>query len=159
MMNTIEKIERAFSEREKPLSLSGAQSIDPEDMQEIRFFQGKQWDELTSEMLESRDALFYHSSGEAFCYYLPGILTCGIKENNPHISIYDSIVSSLDRTPNPDYWDDFFLERWPKLLRAELDAVESWVFWLSDYPDWSAREHSLSRTVDTLSLLQARAGA
>lgn len=61
--------------------------------------------------LAARGALrgIFWLAPEAFCYYLPGIFSAGIKENKPWLVVNQSLVDMLDRSPDPDAWDDFFL--------------------------------------------------
>jgi len=43
---------------------------------------------------------------------------------------YDSLIGLLDHSPEPDFWDDFFLPRCKLLTTAEIEAVAAWVCWL-----------------------------
>ncbi len=64
----------------------------------------------------------------------------------------------LDRSAEPAYWDEFFLERWPLLSGDELDAVALWMRWFEEpgvfFPN------TFERVQETLALLkQKRTGS
>ena len=91
------------------------------------------------------DAVFWFSPA-AFCYYLPGFMLAGIRENRTDSNAYDALIGMLDRSPEPDYWDEFFLPRWTALSVAEIEAVSAWVEWLADRePDLLDRAYQVPR--------------
>lgn len=122
-------------------------------------FWGKPWSSLTGSQLETHFEAIFWLTPEAFCYYLPGIFTAGIRENKPSLIVNHSLVGMLDRSPDPLSWDDFFLARWPQLTAGECEATQAWLLWLSSVGDTSYSESSLSRAFDTLDLLRGRTGA
>jgi hypothetical protein len=117
-------------------------------------FDGMHWRDVAFDQVEKNaDAVFWFSP-EAFCYYLPGLLAAGLKENRTDSNAYDALIGMLDRSPEPDHWDDFFAPRWPLLSDAEIEAVRAWVRWLeSVYPELFPSNTS-ERVDDTLTLLQ-----
>jgi hypothetical protein len=119
-------------------------------------FWGKPWWCVTGAQLEEHfDAISWFTP-EAFCYYLPGILTAGIKENNPWLIVNHSLVNMLDRSPDAASWDDFFLARWPRLTDRECEATQAWILWLASFGSGSYPPNALDRAFDTVSLLRDR---
>jgi hypothetical protein len=66
-------------------------------------------------------------------------------------------MGCLDRSPEPDYWDDFFLPRWPLLSLDEIDAVLAWVRWLEIVQPDEIYGNTYARVKDTLALLKCAA--
>jgi hypothetical protein len=62
----------------------------------------------------------------------------------------------LDRSPDPNSWDEFFIARWPLLTARECEATQAWILWLSSFDDGSYSEIALARAFDTLELLKER---
>jgi hypothetical protein len=119
-------------------------------------FWGKPWWQITGLQLEKHfDAIFWFTP-EAFCYYLPGIFSAGIKEDRPWLIVNHSLVNMLDRSPDPTSWDEFFSIRWSKLTKSECEATQAWILWLSSCEESSYSEIALTRAFDTLELLKAR---
>jgi hypothetical protein len=121
-------------------------------------FWGQPWSSVTGSQLEKHFEAIFWFSPEAFCYYLPGILTAGIKENKPGLIVNQSLINMLDRSPDPASWDEFFVARWPQLTAGECEAIQHWILWLSSIEERSA-DSSLARGFDTLELLKRRARA
>ncbi|MDH3660351.1 MAG: hypothetical protein OEU92_10015, partial [Alphaproteobacteria bacterium] len=98
---------------------------------EVMSFEGLNWRDVRFDLVErAADAVFWFAP-EAFCYYLPGLLAAGIKEKRTDSNAYDALIGMLERSPEPDYWDDFFRPRWTLLTVEEIDAVSAWVRWLA----------------------------
>lgn len=72
------------------------------------------------------------------------------------MNAYDSLIGCLDRSPEPDYWDDFFLPRWPPLSAEEIDAVAAWVRWLAIVQPNQVYGNVYERAHDTLNLLKTK---
>lgn len=150
----LELIRKAFANRQMPGLLISSEQLSENERKEVLFFQGKHWSDVTCDQLEaSHDVVFWFSS-EAFCYYLPGILSAGIKEKKPDLLVYYSIIEMLDRSPNPRYWDSFFLERWPRLTAKECEVVQEWVLWLASINDSTYHDKTYSRALETLDFLK-----
>ena len=104
---------------------------------------------------QAPDAVFWFSP-EAFCYYLPGFLDAGLRENNVDSNAFDSIIGCLDRSPEPDYWDDFFSPRFTQFSAPELDAISAWAGWMEMVQPDAFHESTHQRVRDTLELLKWR---
>jgi hypothetical protein len=76
-------------------------------------------------------------------------------ENRPDLLVVDSLISDLDRSPRKDYWDKYFIDRWPRLTKPEVAVVSDLISWLSHTKDWAHNELSLIRAMETLDLLAA----
>jgi hypothetical protein len=155
-VNTINLIEDAFSHRRMPSVFLLSERLAADECASVISFLGKPWSSVTGLQLEQHfDAIFWFTP-EAFCYYLPGIFTAGINENNPSLIVNHSLVNMLDRSPDTGSWDDFFVARWPRLTPRECEATQAWILWLSTFEDISYADSSLGRAFDTLELLRRR---
>jgi hypothetical protein len=155
-VNTLRLIEEAFSHRRTPGLFLVSEQLAPHECADVISFWGKPWSSVTGLELEKHFEAIFWLTPEAFCYYLPGILSAGIHENKPWLIVNHSLVNMLDRSPDPTSWDDFFLARWPQLTSKECEATQAWILWLSSFEDGSYWEGSLSRAFDTLELLRQR---
>lgn len=153
-MNTIDVIREAFRGRVMPAVMVSSLEVSPEEYREVMILDKRHWSSITCEELDHHHEIVFWLSPMAFCYFLPGIMSAGIKEGRPDLLVNYSIIGMLDRTPEPDYWDSFFVERWPLLSMEECEAVQEWVFWLSSFKDLSFYENSFERALDTLDCLK-----
>ena len=150
----LDLISSAFINREPPSLLTDSMQLSDLEFEEVMSFHGKQWQDITFDLVERcADAVFWFSP-EAFCYYLPGILSAGLRETRWDSNAYDAIIGCLDRSPKPEYWDDFFLPRWPLLSVEELDAVDVWVEWMESVQPNAFHENTYQRVRETLILLK-----
>ena len=151
-------ISEAFANRPRPALLTDSLQLTDGEYAEVMSFEGLDWRDVTFALIEqSPDAVFWFSPA-AFCYYLPGIMAAGLREMRWDSNAYDALIGSLDRSPEPDYWDDFFQPRWPRLSTAEIDAVTAWVHWLALVDPDQVYDNVYTRVNDTLTLLTWRAG-
>ena len=149
-------IEAAFAHRARPEAMTDSLQLSDAEYAEVMAFDGLAWCEVTFEQIEvNADAVFWFAP-EAFCYYLPGFLAAGLREARLDSNAYDSLMGMLDRSPEPDYWDDFFRPRWTLLTAAELDAVAAWVRWFAAVQPDAFHANSYERALATLALLKER---
>ena len=149
-------IEAAFAHRARPEAMTDSLQLSDVEYAEVMAFENLAWQEVTFEQVEvNADAVFWFAP-EAFCYYLPGFLKAGLKEGRLDSNAYDALIGMLDRSPEPDYWDDFFRPRWTLLSAAELDAVAAWVRWFAAVQPDAFHDNSHERALATLGLLKAR---
>ncbi|WP_275760518.1 hypothetical protein [Ralstonia pseudosolanacearum] len=59
----------------------------------------------------------------------------------------------LDRTPATELWDDFFLERWRRFTVAELEAIATWIDWVSTEDGVVLDDVALPRALLNIDLL------
>lgn len=155
-MNTLQLIEEAFRHRRMPASFLISEQLAAHELDDVMSFWGKPWSCVTGAQLEKYFEAIFWFTAEAFCYYLPGILSAGIRENEPGLIVNHSLVNMLDRSPEPGSWDDFFVARWSQLTARECEATQAWTLWLSSCGDSSYSEIALARAFDTLELLKGR---
>ena len=153
-MKTLQLIERAFSHRQKPALFLLPEQLAKHEYADVATFLGIHWSSVTCDQLERHFEAIYWFTPETFCYYLPGIFSAGIKEERPELIVNHSLIGMLDRSPEPDLWDEFFLSRWQLLNMQECEATQEWVLWLASCEGAGYSEHSLSRAFDTLGLLK-----
>ena len=150
----LELIANAFSCRARPTTLFDSKQLSDHEHAEVMAFDQLHWQAVSFDLIErNADAVFWFAP-EAFSYYLPGFLSAGLKESRTDGTAYDALIGMLDRSPEPAYWDDFFLPRWTKLSLNEIDAVSAWIAWLARVePDLAGGDIS-QRVQDTLTLLR-----
>lgn len=153
-------IHDAFANRAMPSVMTTSAQLSDLEYEEVMAFFGETWEAVTFDMVERyADAVFWFAP-EAFCYYLPGILSAGLKEDRRDSNAYDALIGMLDRSAESGYWDEFFLERWPLLSADELDAVVRWVRWFEAAGPDGYFPNTFERVQKTLALLkQKRTGS
>ena len=159
--NILALIGNAFAGRQPPDSFFEKESYleseyPVEAHNEILSIRDMHWSDISCELLDRYYDIDIWLSSEAFIYYLPGILTAGIKQDNHNLLVYSHIIGNLDRMPVPEYWDDYFLRRWPLLTIKELEAVEEWVFWIKQRDAINYYPNTFDRVYATLTLLKKR---
>lgn len=153
----LERIGDAFAERPRPSVMTTSMQLSDLELEEVMAFEGMRWQDVPFDHVERHAGAVFGFAPEAFCYYLPGFLAACLREGRWDSNVCDSLINMLDRSPVPDYWDDFFLPRWTRLSAAELDAVAAWASWLELVrPDVFANTYD--RVQETLRLLKARVG-
>ena len=152
-MNLLALIEEAFAFRQAPLVVVKDHHPPTDEYEDAKAFQGKQWQEITCADLDQHFAAVHGFSPAAFCYFLPGIFSAGIREGRPDLLVNDSLVTTLDRGNAPSSWDDFFKARWPMLSSKECEATQNWLLWLAEADPPVISDASLSRAYDTLAVL------
>jgi hypothetical protein len=158
-LNTLRLIEEAFSHRRLPRLFLVSEQLAAHERDDLMSFWGKTWSCVTGVQLEEHFEAIFWFTPEAFCYYLPGIFTAGIKEKKPWLIVNHSLVNMLDRSPDPAAWDDYFIARWSQLTIRECEATQEWILWLSSSEDTSYSKSSLARAFDTLALLRQKTRA
>ncbi len=152
-MEALSSIREAFAHRSLPMLVVRSDAPDTDEYDDARHFQGRTWESLTCAELDAHQDAMFGFSPEAFCYFLPGVLSAGIRENRPDLLVNTSLVMTLDRSNTPTSWDDFFAKRWPSLTAQECLAVQDWLLWLTEAHPHSVPESSLGRAFDTMQLL------
>lgn len=148
----IKYVKEAFSWRKYKICFTDSNQLSADEMESVLFISKLHWEDTSSDMWERCFDVISWLSPLAFCYYLPGIMISAIKDNEPDLIVVISIISMLDRSPNPDYWDEFFIKRWTLLTPDECSVVQRWIFWLSSFTT-SMNSDSLIRALETLDLL------
>ena len=152
-------IENAFLERAQPLTTTILTAPKDDMYDDAKAFEGKMWQDVTCRDFEDHMSAPIAFNPEAFCYYLPGIFSATVRENQPSMIAVDSILGTLDFS-SPEHLDNFFYERWPKLTLEECEATQHWLLWLAstdpqnnmDVP-YPRAHNPVSRAFDTLNYL------
>jgi hypothetical protein len=131
-MNLLQTIKKAFSNRKPPILMTLPCHSDTDIYTDAQHFSGRRWEELKCNELEKYHAALFGFSGESFCYFLPGIMSASIIEDNPHLIMIDAIISELDRLPQTGMTDEELLTRWMRLSADECRATQEWIVWLSE---------------------------
>ena len=122
-------------------------------------YHGMRWRNVTFPQIERYPDAVFWLSPEAFRYYLPGFLVAGLRESRWDSNAYDSLIGMLNRSADPNLWDNFFLPRWPPLTVAEVEAVAAWAEWLQAVQPHGFRGNTYERVQTTLALLRQRRAA
>ncbi|ALL67780.1 hypothetical protein K788_00005900 [Paraburkholderia caribensis MBA4] len=153
MTDLLENIKSAFGWRTKPIEISCSLQLTDDEVSEVEALGKLTWEQTSSELWEKNSGAVSWFSPMAFCYYLPGILKCSIVDRTTGLIVVHSIMSMLDRSPNPEWWDDFFLKRWPLLTNGECKVMQEWLFWISALNNSDFDDSSIERALETMQLL------
>jgi len=162
-MTLSEKIERVFAHRGMPdaaVDTTGLFQIDS-DVEEALWFSGRDWHGLTwRDWQDHSCAIFFFDPG-AFAYYLPSLLLLSARNPSESLDAADSLLSQLDRSPDPEGWTDGFVSRFLGLNTEELDVLKEWLFQVCEYVPYkgvglaaSGPGDTFGRAFDTINLVQ-----
>jgi hypothetical protein len=158
-MSDLNFIETAFAARTRPEFVRDM-TRPPDDLYgDADAFVRMDWRDITCALLDQHHDAIYGFSPAAFCYFLPGIYSAGMRESRPDLLVNQGLIMTLDRGNAPGSWDDFFRERWPQLTPQECEATQRWILWLEEFDPPPIEDVSLSRAYDTMDLLAHQAGA
>ncbi|QJP15316.1 hypothetical protein G3545_17680 [Starkeya sp. ORNL1] len=148
-------IEAAFAHRKMPpWVLYHLMPWHDGDDDEALAFTGTTWREVTVEHWRERTVAPYFFNGQAFCYYLPSLLTLSLQEPYPYLLAFGSVLFLLQRS-DPNLWDDYFLGNIGQLTHAEIAAFQALLVHLSGCG--LEVQADLDRAFTTLELLKRRA--
>jgi hypothetical protein len=158
-MTLLTFIEEAFAARQQPSVVVVEGHPPTDEYEDAKAFQGRNWREITCAELDMHPAAIFGFAPAAFCYFLPGIYSAGIRELRPDLLVNASLITMLDRANLASSWDAFFAARWPKLNPRECEATQRWLLWLADSQPLLMADASLARSYDTMDLLAKQQGA
>lgn len=153
-MKLLAQLAAAFDNRSAPEDVVSPDHPDTYEYQEALHFEAVDWRNTTCDEWQEYADSIYAFLPEAFCYFLPGILSAEIKEGRPDLLLTSALLNMLDRSPNKDTWDTFFIERWLLLAEEECQAVQQWIIWLADQKI-GLDDDALMRAYETLEMLAA----
>ncbi len=156
-MNVEQLITEAFAPRVCPNYVVISEHPDTCEYSDALQFQGCDWRDTTCAKWSIFPDAIYGFCPAAFCYFLPGIICAQLKEDRPDLLVNSSLIAMLDRSEIVEYWDVFFVDRWPLFTRQECLAIQEWVLWLSSKATGIFSETSLTRSYTTLEILISRA--
>ncbi len=148
------KIDTAFSTRKLPDILCSRENVDEHDFKDVEEFCSSHWSKLNCNTIEKYFDVLPLLSPDAFLYFLPGVIKAGVEEGCPNLLINQSLVSNLDRSPDPENWDSYFLARWSKLRKDECNVVEEWLLWLGVSDSCLFSECMIDRALETIALIR-----
>lgn len=151
-MKLLTQISTAFSTRVSPADVVQPGHPATHEYEEAFHFQGRDWCEITCDEWTSYSDAIYAFSPPAFCYFLPGMLSSGLREDRADQLITSTLLGMLDRGPSMETWDVFFAERWPLLTAEECRAVQQWILWLANQST-GFDDDALMRSYETLEML------
>lgn len=147
------QISSAFGWRHRPNKKTDSTELTEDELISLNEIWKFNWSEIPDEVWECHSDALSWLSPLAFCYYLPGALTYVLHKNGFDGFIASRIGIFLDRTPELDLWDDFFIDRWSELTLDELKAIEMWLQWFCDRTS-IFDEVSLIRMLLTIEILK-----
>lgn len=151
----LRKISLAFSNRNRPGILFSSEELTPDEIEEVNGFSNLDWRAVDQELLHTNCYAFSWFSSDAFCYYLPSVMSISIAENACDLLVIDFIIGGLDRSPVPANWDDFFLNRWTLFTQDEYGAIEEWLNWLFSQENYyPAHANTKERVLETVAFLK-----
>jgi hypothetical protein len=115
---------------------------DPECRELGRDFDGKNWRDVTAELV------FAHSQGlplftpVAYRHYLPAYLMVSLERGEAADTVRDFVVSNLTPPPRPTGWRaDFFRMRATQFSAAEREAIRSFLELMEErrHAEWSSQ--------------------
>src|ERR1700722_5824891 len=109
-MTDLNFIENAFAARARPDVVRDMSFASDDIYGDADAFAGMDWRNITCAMLDKHYDAIHGFSPLAFCYYLPGIYTAGIRESRPDLLVNQGLIITLDRGNTPASWDDLFRE-------------------------------------------------
>jgi hypothetical protein len=157
VINLETAVREAFSSRARPRNVVPCDHPNTTEYTDALHFQGRDWRDTNCDLWSKFSDAIYGFCPEAFCYFLPGIIYAQVREDEPELLLNSSLIGMLDRSENVEYWDAFFIERWPRLNRNECLALQEWVLWISSKGTGMFSEASLTRAFSTLNILASKA--
>jgi hypothetical protein len=152
-------IDEAFSARKRPEHVRDTTRPPDDIYADADAFAGMDWRDVTCAVLDKHYDAIYGFTPTAFCYFLPGIFSAGIRQSRPEMLVNQGLIMTLDRGNAPASWDEFFSARWPKLSPQECEATQRWILWLDEFDPPPIADAALSRAYDTMGLLAHQTGA
>lgn len=117
MMDLSAVLEEAFGHRAMPECVTELLEWDADYFDTIAF-QGKDWRTIGSAFWKEHSDAYSFFTPVAWAYYLPSLLQIPVYQAI-NVRACDTLIGELDRSPTPEYWDDFFLPRLGILNRLE----------------------------------------
>lgn len=156
-MSLLAIINDAFQWRKRPAQFAELVKLSEDELSELSAITCLEWTEVTAEIWEKNFDVISILSPEAYCYYLPGVMKASVEDGYSNLVVVSNVIAELDRSPTPEWWDDFFLSHWPKFTVPEYKAIQEWIFWLSSLENSPYTDDSLDRALETINLLIKRA--
>ncbi|MEZ5826815.1 MAG: hypothetical protein R3C97_19490 [Geminicoccaceae bacterium] len=135
----------------------GTGSVTAEERDAL-WFGNKAWDEITWDDWERHPDAIYTFTPEAFVYDLPSVLCLSAENPDRWFWPADSLVKLLDRSPVPEFWDEFLLTRMLGLNTDQYEILKKWLLLLAEHGEQDFGD-SIGRAFDTVVLLQSKSAS
>jgi hypothetical protein len=143
----------AFINRQRPSVVVCAGHPNTHEYEEAKRFYGLNWQTLEEEFLSKNSDALFALSAEAFRYFLPAFMLAGLNNDKQPLLIIDTLLGMLERGPNPELWDQFFMDRWSAFSTEEYQAIREWLLVLSERKLYDAE--AVDRAFDTIEIFLA----
>ena len=150
------EISDAFSWRKRPNLMTTSNELTKHEEDSLLKIFDLDANDISADDWENEFDILTLLSPDAFCYYLSSILRVSVKENELNLIVVFNLVTMLNRSPNEDWWELSFLERWSLLTENELDAIGNWFYWMLDFQSRSISDEMIEKTLETLQILKKR---
>jgi hypothetical protein len=143
----------AFINRQRSCGVVYAGHPNTHEYEEAKRFYGLDWQTLEEDFLSKNSDALFALSAEAFRYFLPAFMLAGLNNDKQPLLIIDTLLGMLERGPNPELWDQFFMDRWGAFSTEEYQAIREWLLVLSVRKLYDAE--AVDRAFDTIEILLA----
>jgi len=126
-----DKIEKAFSNRARPLIVCDSDPLYP-DVDDAFHFEGASWQQISDEEWNTYSDALFHFTDEAWAYYIQSILILKIRSQQTTNNACHIFISFFDISLNPDEWTDDVNKKLKILDCAELEVIREWFLYLSE---------------------------
>lgn len=128
-------------------------SIYPEDSRSaVAGYLGRRWDEIEDEVINNSEDAFIYFTPEAYCYYLPALVS-HFSKGKPFAEAIDPVFNSLLRSPDPAIWEDEFMDRWSRFSIEQLEMLGEFLLVLEDGYSNSLLTSRIPQAMSTLETL------
>lgn len=152
-----ERIARAFSARRRTPQIENPVSTgaNVNDAAKLEALQDSEIDLIALEKL--RDA-FFELDPEGFAYFAPKLMQFILKEADLDSLALGNLTYPLDRSPTPEYWDEFILTHWIVMSPEELTVSGEFFSLLAELTSDLSDKSSYLRAANTIHLLKKSLG-
>ena len=117
-------VRRAFAKVERPPDDFLTASVGDEQLEDTEPFREKMWSDVDHDLLSRYHYAYSWFTPKAFHYFLPAILTNGLKD--PKAVYVISLLMFLKPTDDPTL-QRFRKERWALLTLPQIETLERWL--------------------------------
>lgn len=157
-MTKKELIRTAFAKRLRPEGSLSTERLSSYESDDVLSFSGLEWENVSAQQIAEHGDAFFHFSAEAFCYFFPALMCSALGDLDEVPYVVEAVIGMLDRSPDPEGWDQFLIDRFCLFSHEELSVICEWITHIS------GREIGLfpgapERAFDTVQLFMGRAAA
>jgi len=127
----LEQIAQAFAHRRRPEKVTPPEHPDTDIYEDAERLSGRDWATMTCKEWDDIYTGFFGLNAEAHGYFLPGIMSSQVRENEPDIMLTHSLLMNFEMASDTSLWRDGQRDKWSLLNVSEIEAIQGWVLWLS----------------------------